>query len=73
VFAAGDVLNATTGDDWLVVRLAGATGSPAWRTETDGRNEANDTARGLALGGDGHPLVAGRLGNPDVSGDVAVG
>jgi cysteine-rich repeat protein len=70
VFAAGDVANATSGDDWLVVRLGGATGAPVWRTEVDGRNQANDTARGLALGGDGHPLITGRLRNPGVSGDV---
>jgi cysteine-rich repeat protein len=71
VFAAGDVANAVSRDDWLLVRLAGATGALAWRSETDGRNEANDSARGLALGGDGHPLVTGRLRNPGVSGDVA--
>ena len=72
VFAAGDVANAGSGDDWLVVRLDGATGALGWRVDVDGRNEANDTARGLALDAEGHVLAAGRLRNPGVSGDVAV-
>jgi cysteine-rich repeat protein len=75
VLAVGRLSNATTDDDAVAVKLAGATGAELWRTVVDGPASNNDVFEGLALDDAGDLLVTGTLRsrNRDTRADFLVG
>ena len=63
VFAAGRLLNTTSGQDFAVIKVDGATGAELWRAEVDGYaiGGAYDAATALAVDGGGDVLAVGFL------------
>lgn len=61
VFATGALENNSTGGDFAVVKLAGASGAELWRTSVDGPS-FTDEARDLVVDASGNPVVQGLIG-----------
>ena len=68
VVAAGFLNNLGASRDFVVVKVAGASGVELWRHETDGGDGKLDQAAAVAIDGLGDVVAAGRLAG-DVAGD----
>lgn len=76
--ATGDVVAVGAGSvtsvvstDFLVVKLAGATGSELWRASIDGRARLGDRALGVAVDASGDVVAAGQIARDSpVSGKI---
>jgi hypothetical protein len=73
VFVAGHLTNRNTEDDWLVVKLAGATGADLWSREVSGTAGFSfDRATSLALDSAGDAIVAGFVDSGSTNHDFTV-
>jgi cysteine-rich repeat protein len=71
VFVAGTIRNPGTRADFLVMKLAGASGAEVWRTELNGSEDGADQGLAVAVGGS-DVVAAGRVRNLDANGYVVV-
>jgi hypothetical protein len=62
VLIAGTIRNPGTRADFLVMKLAGASGAEVWRAELNGSEDAADSGVAVAAGG-GDLVAAGRIRN----------
>ena len=76
---AGDLFISATGngpngdDDIFVYKLAGADGELLWtHTHDSAVDTAEDEAFGIAVGGDGHPVISGQIRVADGDDDIWV-
>jgi outer membrane protein assembly factor BamB len=72
VIATGTVLNLTTFDDLLAVKLSSADGSELWRRDVDGGGNGYDFGSDVALDPGGDAVVAGGLRGPTGNPNFAV-
>jgi cysteine-rich repeat protein len=63
LLVAGTIRNRGTRADFLVGKLANATGAEVWRRELDGPEHGADTGAAVAVGPTGDLVAAGRLRN----------
>ncbi|RMF22804.1 MAG: hypothetical protein D6760_06680 [Deltaproteobacteria bacterium] len=61
VVAAGSLINAETGGDFVVVKLSGSTGGTIWTQQIDGLGHADDEAYSVVVDGSGDVVAAGTL------------
>src|SRR5882672_4235862 len=71
VVAAGEVQNAATGKDFIIVKLSAMTGAPLWQRQINGSANLDDFARSVRVDSAGDILVGGDLRNTGSS-DFAV-
>lgn len=62
VIAGGSITNAVTGEDFAVVKLAGATGTTHWRYVLSGSDASNEAARTVAVDDAGDIFASGTTG-----------
>ena len=73
VFVAGHLTNRNTEDDWLVVKLDGATGADLWSREVSGTAGFSfDRATSLMLNSAGDAIVAGFVDSGSTNHDFTV-
>ena len=72
VIAAGYLLNASSSEDFAVVKFSGATGTEIWRNEIDGTAAGVDRASSVTLDGSGNVVAAGYLQNAGTDSDFSV-
>jgi hypothetical protein len=73
VDSAGNVVAVgSTGDDFTVLKLSGATGGELWRAELGGSGGTQDEAYSVATDRGGDVIAAGYFRNSGTSGDFAV-
>jgi cysteine-rich repeat protein len=73
VIVGGQISDATTDDDLVVMKLAGATGDEVWRTTVKGNNANDDDAAAVALDAAGNALVVGSVRNSGRGRDLFLG
>src|SRR5262249_46634982 len=72
VVAAGELQNVATGMDFVVMKLSGATGAEAWRTQIKGRASLDDLVRSVRVDAAGDVVAAGELQNTGTGLDFTV-
>ena len=72
VVVAGLLSQAATGSDFIVVKLAGATGDERWRRVVTGAATYSSAARALAVDAVGDVVAIGKVVDATTGGDVVV-
>src|SRR6266850_440310 len=72
VVAVGQINNTTSGQDFTVVKLSGATGTELWRHVVDGTASLADQARSVRVDVGGNVIVGGELQNTGTGLDFVV-
>src|SRR5262249_30176047 len=72
VVAAGELQNVATGMDFVVMKLSGATGAEAWRTQIKGTASLDDLDRAVRGDAAGDVVAAGELQNTGTGLDFTV-
>lgn len=72
VFAAGQITNAGTGADFIVVKFNEVSGGELWRQTINGTANGIDAANTVAVDAAGDVVAAGFLGNTNTGSDFTV-